>query len=90
MTPLVLAAGATAVLIVVVIWEWMSLGRRSAQAHPAAWPGTIGPASPRIGLARTGGPQIVIDRIPYFVARILIPSMSFGPGLERVLHFAGR
>jgi len=29
-SPLVLAAGATGVLIVVVIWEWMSLRPRTA------------------------------------------------------------
>jgi low temperature requirement protein LtrA len=34
-TPLVLSAGATTVLIVVAIWEWLSLGRRRPQAHPA-------------------------------------------------------
>jgi low temperature requirement protein LtrA len=35
LTPLALSAGATAVLIVVAIWEWLSLGRRRPQAHPA-------------------------------------------------------
>jgi low temperature requirement protein LtrA len=34
-TPLVLSAGTTTVLIVVATWEWMSLGRRSPRAHPA-------------------------------------------------------
>jgi low temperature requirement protein LtrA len=33
-TPLALAAGATGVLIVVVIWEWVSLGPRSSHARP--------------------------------------------------------
>jgi low temperature requirement protein LtrA len=35
LTPLVLSAGATAVLIVVAVWEWLSLGRRRPQTHPA-------------------------------------------------------
>jgi low temperature requirement protein LtrA len=34
-TPLILSAGTTTVLIVVAVWEWMSLGRRSHAAHPA-------------------------------------------------------
>jgi low temperature requirement protein LtrA len=33
-TPLVLAAGTTTVLIIVAIWEWLSLGRRSHAAPP--------------------------------------------------------
>lgn len=32
--PLILSAGTTIVLIVVAIWEWMSLGRRGPEAHP--------------------------------------------------------
>jgi low temperature requirement protein LtrA len=34
-TPLILSAGTTTVLIVVAVWEWMSLGRRGHAAHPA-------------------------------------------------------
>jgi low temperature requirement protein LtrA len=34
-TPLILSAGTTAVLIVVAIWEWMSLGRRGRAPQPA-------------------------------------------------------
>jgi len=33
-TPLILSAGTTTVLIMVAIWEWMSLGRRGHAAHP--------------------------------------------------------